>query len=639
MFYNGEMKLKHFIPLFLTLFLTACIGRRVTVGPMPLPATPTVATAATITPPLMATASIAPTQTEVVVEVAAATPIPTSIPFPLLTPNTPLWPSAFSSLPVVDRAGGPLHRVVVQEHYAYILSVQEILVLDVSVPAIPRLVNRYPLAWGSEPQEMYLTGNRLVVSLAASSESPDCGPEINVYVLDISQAPTIMPFAEETSCFILDTALAADHLYILLMGHASTSPRLAIFDLAVGGDWTAVNEVALPEWQTESGLITRAVLAAADDQLILAQTTHEGDIQRLAEYTLNDPALPQLVNIYEEGAIPEDLQALLLTAGGRTDADTLPDCCSAWEWPQSEVHSLDMYQGITYALAEEGLQLWQKQDDALFQQLSSYPELAGMTMLLSLGEYVMLAGPNAAANHLTFHLYQRSDPAQPQFVTTSELRYRGDWVDWVQEGTRLYAATADGIQIINLENLATPVETAFLTTYPGVQALAVHGETLILLWWDRLELVQETAPGEWATIHTIPISDSAFHFELVDVVDVAAALRDVAVVGERLFVLSQWGVGVFDVSDPIQPVLIKQKPLNVDGGRFFPAGADGILLVSEEFVLGYEHLIGLDANGELLWYERWSDERTIEDLVLGEDGLLYVAAGEDGLVILQPVAP
>ena len=632
MLYNGEMKPNHLLSLCFVFFLTACVGRRVTVGPMPLPATPTV----TVTPLSIATAPVVPTMTEVVTEVAAATPTPSSIPFPTLTPDTPLWPTAFSSLQVVDRAGGPLHRVVVQEPYAYILSVQEILVLDLSVPATPQLVNRYPLAWGSEPREMYLAGNWLVVSLAASSESPDCGPEINVYVLDISQAPTIMPFAEETSCFILDTALAADHLYTLLMGHADNPPRLAIFDLAVGGDWAPVNEVALPEWQTESGLITRAVLAAADDQLILAQTSYEGVIQRLAEYTLSDPATPQLVNIYEADAIPEDLQALLLTAGGRTDADMLPDCCSAWEWPQSEVHSLDVYQNITYVLAEEGLQLWQLPNSGSPELLNTYPELAGTTMLLSLGEYVMMAGPNAAATHLTVHLYQRSDPAQPQSVTTSELRYRGDWVDWVQEGTGLYAAAADGIQIISLENLAAPVETAFLTTYPGVQALAVHGETLILLWWDRLELVQETAPGEWATIHTIPISDPAFHFELVDV---AAALRDVAVVGERLFVLSQWGVGVFDVSDPIQPVLIKQKPLNVDGGRFFPAGAEGILLVGEEFVLGYEHLIGLDAEGELLWYERWSDERTIEDLVLGEDGLLYAAAGEDGLVVLQPIAP
>lgn len=631
------MKPTYLLSLFLALFLTACFGRRATVGPFPLPATPTMVTLVAATPLLTATPSVVSTMTAAMIEVAAATPAPPPIPFPTLTPNIPLWPIAYSSLPVVNRAGGPLHRVVVQEPYAYILSVQEILVLDVSIPSTPQLVNRYSLAWGSEPREMYLAGNWLVVSLAASSESPDCGPEINVYVLDISQAPTIIPFAEETSCFILDTGLAADHLYTLLMGHASTPPRLAIFDLAVGGDWVPVNEVALPEWQTESGLIAGAVLAAADDQLILAQTTYEGAIQRLAEYTLSDPAIPQLVNIYEADAIPEDLQALLLKAGGRTDVDSLPDCCSAWEWPQSEVQSLDMYQGITYALTQEGLQLWQKQDDAVFQQLSRYPELAGMTMLLSLGEYVMLAGPNAAATHLTFHLYQRTNPAQPQFVTSSELRYRGDWVDWVQEGTRLYAAASDGIQIISLENLAAPVETAFLTPYPGVQALAVHNGILALLWWDRLELVQETIPGEWATIHTIPVTDPAFLFEIPGVA--ASTLYDAAVVGDRLFVLSQWGVALFDLSDPSLPTLIKQRPLNVDRGRFFPAGEGGILIAGEEVVLGYEHLIGLDANGELLWYERWSDQRTIEDLRLGEDGLLYAAAGEDGIAILQPVAP
>lgn len=632
------MKPKHLLPLFLTLFLTACIGRRVTVGSVPLPATPTVAmaAAATTTSFPIATASVMPTLTVAAIETAAATPT-SSIPFPALTPDTPLWPTTYSSLRVVDRAGGPLHHVVVQEPYAYILGVQEILVVDISAPTTPQLVNRHSLAWGSEPQEMYLDGNWLVVSLAASSESPDCGPEINVYVLDISQAPTIMPFAEETSCFILDTALAADHLYTLLMGHANTPPRLLLFDLAAGGDWEPVNEVALPEWQTESGLIAGAVLAAADDQLLLAQTTYEGAIQRLAEYTLSDPAVPQLVNIYEADTIPEDLQALLLTLSGRTNADTLPDCCSAWEWSQSVVHSLDTYQGITYALSEEGLQLWQKQDNAVFQQLSHYPQLASMMMMLSLDEYVMLAGRDAAANHLTFHLYQRTNPAQPRFVTSSELRYRGDWGDWVQEGTRLYAAATNGIQIINLEDLASPIETAFLTTYPGVQALAAHNETLILLWWDRLELVQETAPGEWATIHTISVTDPAFLFEIPGVA--ASALYDVAVVGDRLFVLSQWGVALFDLSDPSLPTLIKQKPLNVDRGRFFPAGEDGVLMAGEEVVLGYEHLIGLDANGESLWYERWSDQRTIEDMVLGADGLLYVATGEDGIAILQPVAP
>lgn len=609
---------------------------------MPLSVTPPVAMTAaatpTITPSLTATAATVPPLIATVTEAAAAIPTPTaSIPFAAFTQPTPLWPTAYSSLQIVNRAGGPLHRAVVQEPYAYILGVQEILVLDISVPATPQLVNRHSLAWGSEPQEMYVTGNWLVVSLAASSESPDCGPEINVYVLDISQAPTIIPFAEETSCFILDTGLAADHLYTLLMGHASTPPRLAIFDLAVGGDWVPVNEVALPEWQTESGLIAGAVLAAADDQLILAQTTYEGAIQRLAEYTLSDPATPQLVNSYEADAIPEDLQALLLTAGGSTDVDSLPDCCSAWEWPQSAVHSLDIYQGITYALAEEGLQLWQLLNNGSHELLNTYPELAGMSVLLPLGENVMLADRNAAATHLTFHLYQRTNPAQPQFVTSSELRYRGDWGDWVQEGTELYAAATNGIQIINLEDLASPIETAFLTTYPGVQALAVHNETLILLWWDRLELVQETAPGEWATIYTIPVTDPAFLFEIPGVA--ASTLYDVAVVGDRLFVLSQWGVALFDLSDPALPTLIKQRPLNVDRGRFFPAGEGGILIAGEEVVLGYEHLIGLDANGESLWYERWSDERVIEDLLLGADGLLYAAAGENGLAVLQPVAP
>lgn len=610
------MKRIQHLSLLLVLFLTACFGKQVTVGPIPLAVTPT--------------AAATPLATSSAVPVEPVPTIPLNIPFPTFAPDVPLLPSPSSSLGIVAQAGGAWRHALMQEPYAYVLGAQEIMKLNVSISAQPHWVSRYRLPPNDELHEMYLVENWLAVSLATPSSVNDCDQATVAKVFDISQAREIKEVIGKESCFILDTALTANHFYILSAGEGDALPSLTVFDLAQENGSIPVNEMTLPEWETESGQLAGAVLAAADNHLLIGQTTQDGNIQRLAEYALDDPATPRLVNTYEEGTVPEDWQRMIEPA-------ELPYCCSNVTWARSEAYDVDIYQGILYVMAAEGLQLWQQRNTSALQMLASYPELAGMTTMLALGEYVMLVGPNAAATQLSFHLYQRSDPTQPYPIVTSELPYRGEWVDWVQDGQWLYVAVAHGIQIISLENLVAPVEIAFLSTYPGVQAFAVHGETLVLLWPDRLELVQQTTTDTWTTISTIPAGDLAFQTNLEDMN--YDGLSAVAVVGEHLIALSDFMVAAFDIGNPTEPVFINHTYFGATGGHFFPAGEGGVLLVGEASGPVNEVLVGLDVDANLLWYENWANRPVLEDLVLGEDGLLYAAAGEDGLVILQPVVP
>lgn len=266
-----------------------------------------------------------------------------------------------------------------------------------------------------------------------------------------------------------------------------------------------------------------------------------------------------------------------------------------------------------------------------------------------------------------------SDPHQPK--RQAELVLSAEAVDIAVAGSILYAATvADGLQIIDVSDPATPVVIGVDSADAFVNGVQVAGATAYVSGTGLrlLDVSTPETPVPMATYRVsgpdgpvgqiAAVSDNYVYtvyrgtngtagFRIIDVSDpsaptqisnfdfVGSAVGDMAVVEETLYALvglSEPVLQAVDISDPVRPVLISLETAEPWPGQNLAAAGQHLFLTSAA---------GSDSTGELqildvgnrakpVVVSRYRDLRLPAPDIEIIDEVAYVATG-DGLLVVD----
>jgi len=213
-----------------------------------------------------------------------------------------------------------------------------------------------------------------------------------------------------------------------------------------------------------------------------------------------------------------------------------------------------------------------------------------------------------------------SDPAAPTERGSIELDFLSRSLRvMVEDGIAYVAARFGGLQIIDVANPDAPTRIGELTLGSSADSLRLY-EGLVYIAGNHagLEIVDASDPSA-------PVLVSRYETPgMQDVFDVW--------VENDLAYLACWpgGLHIVDVSDPANPVAVGDATLPANRSARIVQVVNGLAMVGGGSVF--------DVSDPAMPFYVGSvfvgDE--VKETVLGEDGLLYAAAFESGLVVLDP---
>lgn len=151
-----------------------------------------------------------------------------------------------------------------------------------------------------------------------------------------------------------------------------------------------------------------------------------------------------------------------------------------------------------------------------------------------------------------FNLVDVTTPSQPS--TLSHTATAGSVRDLWISGTRLYAASSNGVLIYDISNPAVPTPAGSLLgfTATAVAADSARGVVVALTNQPAVQVIRAVGPGSWATV-TLPLPPAINQ------------AHDVVLFGTRAYVANgRDGLHEVDITDLTNPVLTASSTLSFD---------------------------------------------------------------------------
>jgi len=190
---------------------------------------------------------------------------------------------------------------------------------------------------------------------------------------------------------------------------------------------------------------------------------------------------------------------------------------------------------------------------------------------------------------------------------------------------------------LSLADLNNPVELAFypelVTDAEGNEKLRldVKDDVIYLLNQDNTLTIYDAADLE--NVQAVLTLDEGLLRDHED--GPVGTLRDVAAAGDQLFVLTQGGTAVYDISNPLQPQPLRRDLHTIDHGRLYTHGVDFLTTFGDEIVTNVQVLLIEAPVGRQIWSERLSASFQLQSAA-ADGQLVALVADGGGLILLTP---
>jgi parallel beta-helix repeat protein len=421
---------------------------------------------------------------------------------------------------VVSQIGGPISAVAAEGDIAYIAVGSRLLVYDLSNPASPREIGS-TAAFGDLVSALLVSGTRLYVTAGTAG----------LYVLDVTDpaAPRVIgrwdsPGSAENIAVAGTTAYLADGPFGLqivdLSDPSAPTPRGTAFDMRFAFDVVVQGQYAFAAGAGAGLLVADVADPARPRDIVSIDTpgfardlTIAGDALYLADqwggvrlFDIADPARPR-----ETGAIPLPSWAFGVAVAGST---------------------------LYVADGTQGLRLFTASD-------ASSGELGSYAIPSQLSWKVAIAGSRVlvAARGQGVHVVDAGNVLSPRLLSLISPLANARGVS--AHGPLAFVATRDqGLRIVDLSDPVRPVERG---RGEGQLGWAVLGD-------DRLAYICDGGNPTLHRLRVFDVGDPDRPREIATIRISEGICRDLVRAGQWLYVPNEFGVQVFDLSNPAAPV-------------------------------------------------------------------------------------
>lgn len=588
-------------------------------------------------------------------------------------------------------ADGEIRRIRVSGNHAHVLANQQerdrYEVIRLSNPANPERVGFYEP--GNTTQDLEVSGNYAYLVVSSSDAEQALAAPAILQVVDISDTANPRRVGDcVTDGAARDVAVSAT--YACVAGNRWDAQAkvergyLHLIDIADPSNPRRVGELGVPG--------SADALALSDHYAFVGVSSFGPELTFVAVDISNPPSPRQVGSCPLEGgpdchevAVSGRYACVAMSVRGVVVIDisdpTRPHRVGRWTtrgctWGVSVsgryAYAADGYRGAVFQpLYPAGLAILDLENPGCLQRLGSVevPHDSHEWGLAVSGSFAYLhSGVHALhSTNLFFHVIDTSDPVRPRIVGDcgTILHFDVSYQSVAVSGSYAFVNGGDLLNVIDVSDPAHPRRVREINLNDRAAGVAVSGDYVYLMGTDRARLQVFDAhnspnlrqvgllemPGPGNATGLAILGQYAYlageHFQVIDISQPSSPRRvggcqgpgrgwlgQVAVTGGRAYVVGDGMLRVFDTSEPSNPQRAGECPLSsgsgvdvaIAGDYAYVAGRRAGVDVFDVRDPGHPRRVGgtsaFDANALAI-----------------ADGRLHVAAGDQGLVILNLYQP